>query len=142
MAKKQAKPQPPGANPTPSKRPKARAKGPKAAEASARPPAACGAPPGCAMEELFGRLKAQQGLAKAAANGRALSKSQRKKKAKSKIGKAPPKDSFLDQLTRPGGGLARRNFTPDGLPIYTEAELGIGQGGGTSDCPFDCACCF
>ena len=29
-----------------------------------------------------------------------------------------------------------------GLPIYRESDLRIGQGGGTSDCPFDCSCCF
>lgn len=32
--------------------------------------------------------------------------------------------------------------TADGLRIYTEEELGIGKGGGTPDCPFDCSCCF
>ena len=30
----------------------------------------------------------------------------------------------------------------DGLRIFTEEELKIGQGGGTADCPFDCDCCF
>ncbi|KEP64651.1 UNVERIFIED_CONTAM: hypothetical protein HHA_306195 [Hammondia hammondi] len=34
------------------------------------------------------------------------------------------------------------NRTADGLRIYTEEELGIGKGGGTPDCPFDCSCCF
>jgi hypothetical protein len=29
-----------------------------------------------------------------------------------------------------------------GLNIYREADLRIGQGGGTADCPFDCKCCF
>lgn len=29
-----------------------------------------------------------------------------------------------------------------GLPVYTEEALGIGKGGGTPDCPFDCNCCF
>ncbi len=29
-----------------------------------------------------------------------------------------------------------------GLNIYREADLRIGQGGGTADCPFDCNCCF
>ena len=29
-----------------------------------------------------------------------------------------------------------------GLAIYTEESLGIGQGGGTELCPFDCQCCF
>ena len=30
----------------------------------------------------------------------------------------------------------------DGLAVFTEAELNIGQGGNTEDCPFDCNCCF
>ena len=30
----------------------------------------------------------------------------------------------------------------DGLPIYTAKSLGIGRGGDTPDCPFDCWCCF
>lgn len=29
-----------------------------------------------------------------------------------------------------------------GLHIYTEESLGIGKGGGTEACPFDCECCF
>ena len=29
-----------------------------------------------------------------------------------------------------------------GLNIYREADLRIGLGGGTADCPFDCNCCF
>ena len=33
-------------------------------------------------------------------------------------------------------------FDEDGLPIYTEESLGIGQGGNTALCPFDCECCF
>ncbi|EPT27442.1 hypothetical protein TGPRC2_306195 [Toxoplasma gondii TgCatPRC2] len=41
-------------------------------------------------------------------------------------------------------GLNQRaiNRTADGLRIYTEEELGIGKGGGTPECPFDCSCCF
>ena len=30
----------------------------------------------------------------------------------------------------------------DGLPVYTADELGIGKGGDTKLCPFDCDCCF
>ncbi|EGZ13838.1 hypothetical protein PHYSODRAFT_514237 [Phytophthora sojae] len=33
-------------------------------------------------------------------------------------------------------------YDEDGLPIYTEASLQIGNGGNTKDCPFDCWCCF
>jgi len=29
-----------------------------------------------------------------------------------------------------------------GMPIYSEDDLRIGQGGNSKDCPFDCNCCF
>lgn len=29
-----------------------------------------------------------------------------------------------------------------GLPVYSAAQLGIGRGGNTPLCPFDCDCCF
>lgn len=35
-----------------------------------------------------------------------------------------------------------RPLTDDGLPIFTWQEMGIGRGGDTPDCPFDCDCCF
>ncbi|KAK0548089.1 hypothetical protein OC846_004608 [Tilletia horrida] len=35
-----------------------------------------------------------------------------------------------------------RKRTEEGFPIYTEAELKLGQGGDTPLCPFDCDCCF
>eukprot|EP00917_Polyrhabdina_sp_WS-2016_P018170 GHVP01039202.1.p1 GENE.GHVP01039202.1~~GHVP01039202.1.p1 ORF type:complete len:109 (+),score=21.19 GHVP01039202.1:35-361(+) len=38
--------------------------------------------------------------------------------------------------------FAPRQNTEEGYKIYTEEELGLGKGGGTEDCPFDCNCCF
>lgn len=37
----------------------------------------------------------------------------------------------------------KRRFTSDGLPIYTEEELGMNnpKAGTTPLCPFDCDCC-
>uniref|UniRef100_A0A1J3IVD2 Uncharacterized protein C6G9.01c n=1 Tax=Noccaea caerulescens TaxID=107243 RepID=A0A1J3IVD2_NOCCA len=37
-----------------------------------------------------------------------------------------------------------RKRTEDGLPVYTEDELGFNKAyaGGTPLCPFDCDCCF
>jgi len=39
-----------------------------------------------------------------------------------------------------------RRLTDDGLPIYTDKEMGLGvddqQGGNTAECPFDCSCCY
>ena len=38
------------------------------------------------------------------------------------------------------GLLCRRD--PEGLPVYDPDELGIGKGGDTAACPFDCECCL
>lgn len=35
-----------------------------------------------------------------------------------------------------------REYTEEGFPIYSVEELKLGQGGDTTDCPFDCWCCF
>ncbi len=32
--------------------------------------------------------------------------------------------------------------TDEGIPVYTEEELGMNKGGDTEDCPFDCQCCY
>ena len=36
----------------------------------------------------------------------------------------------------------KRKKTNEGFAVYSEKELRINQGGGTSLCPFDCNCCF
>ena len=33
-------------------------------------------------------------------------------------------------------------YTEEGYKIYSAADLKLGQGGDTPDCPFDCDCCF
>ncbi|CAN0841342.1 Uncharacterized protein C6G9.01c [Linum grandiflorum] len=73
------------------------------------------------------------------------------KKAKSseEKGKGKKKKRMEDEeerrfVDRAGGSKSRRK-TADGLTIYTEEELGLGQsegGGGTGLCPFDCDCCY
>ena len=35
-----------------------------------------------------------------------------------------------------------REMTDDGFYIYSDAEMKVGQGGDTDQCPFDCDCCF
>ena len=39
-------------------------------------------------------------------------------------------------------GNKKVKYTQDGLRIYNTEELGIGKGGETDQCPFDCDCCF
>ncbi|KAH8924300.1 DUF1764-domain-containing protein [Atractiella rhizophila] len=49
--------------------------------------------------------------------------------------KAKPKGEDIDPEVN-------RRRTEDGLKIYAIEELGIGKGGDTDQCPFDCDCCF
>ncbi len=35
-----------------------------------------------------------------------------------------------------------RKITEDGYKVYSLEELGVGKGGDTDLCPFDCECCF
>lgn len=68
-----------------------------------------------------------------------LDASNRPKKMKNKKkDEIQSEDDFADPPSR------RRKKTGDGLAIYTEEELGIGDAdaGGTPLCPFDCSCCF
>ena len=41
-----------------------------------------------------------------------------------------------------GRGDAARFDQPSGLNVYKAHALGLGRGGGTPLCPFDCDCCF
>ena len=78
-----------------------------------------------AAREVRQHAKATKGAAKAAA-----------KAAKIKARKAE------EARARQGRGSGPARYDADGLPIYTTASLGIGGGGDTPDCPFDCDCCF
>lgn len=65
----------------------------------------------------------------------------------SKTDKKEPKQlGKVHKKIRKQGGKAeddgKRRNTNDGLKVYTEAELRIGRGGNSPDCPFDCNCCF
>lgn len=66
------------------------------------------------------------------------------KDAKSKrASKISANDSKKNEKSKKENGGLRKS-TGDGLAIYTEEELGIGNAdaGGTPLCPFDCDCCF
>jgi hypothetical protein len=47
-------------------------------------------------------------------------------------------DEFFDSR----GLLNKKRKKVDGVYVYYLDELGVGQGGGTPDCPFDCKCCY
>ncbi len=63
-----------------------------------------------------------------------------RKKKKTKTKKTAGKS--LEPVEK-SSGLSRKK-TDDGLPVYSEAELGFNkkEAGGTPLCPFDCECCF
>lgn len=66
-------------------------------------------------------------------------KEEGEEKLKIKSSSPTEKDSFGDVR-----GLHKKatRLTDDGLPIWTDKEMKIGQGGDSPDCPFDCECCF
>lgn len=58
-------------------------------------------------------------------------------KPKEKVKVQVPKDDFF------GDSRGARKQTDDGLDIYLDTELKIGEGNGDTElCPFDCQCCF
>ena len=42
----------------------------------------------------------------------------------------------------PMAARVHRFDNPSGYNVYKAQSLGLGRGGGTPDCPFDCMCCF
>lgn len=70
----------------------------------------------------------------------ATSKVEEKKQKKEKLaGKMFEKAKEIDKTAN---AKKVRKTTEDGFKIYTMEELGIGKGGDTELCPFDCDCCF
>jgi hypothetical protein len=57
--------------------------------------------------------------------------------------KAKRKKNAAAGATGKASGPPKRRYTEDGLPIYTEEELGMNnpKAGTTPLCPFDCDCC-
>lgn len=51
------------------------------------------------------------------------------------------KEEEVDSTWADSRGEKRRK-TEDGLLIYNLDELGVGKGGDSKDCPFDCSCCY
>lgn len=57
------------------------------------------------------------------------------------VKKEEPKKKVVKKEASSGAKKPAR-FTEEGFKIYSKEDLKIGQGGDTSDCPFDCNCCF
>lgn len=108
-----------------------------------------------ALDDIFGGLtpKKQQRdaerLAREAADAAAAAEEaaaarKRAKKAKRErvldpvFGEAYDLDSAID----PQNASVHRFDSASGLRVYKAHALGLGTGGGTPLCPFDCKCCF
>lgn len=63
---------------------------------------------------------------------------QKRAERKEKKNEAASNDWFNSRSSKSD----KRSLTDDGLTVYTEEELKLGQGGDTSLCPFDCECCY
>lgn len=58
--------------------------------------------------------------------------------AEKRAAPASADDEFFDSR----GLLNKKRKKVDGVYVYYLDELGVGSGGGTPDCPFDCKCCY
>ena len=89
-----------------------------------------------AIDDLFSQHKKKKDDTESTGGESSTKKSKSEKKTKATTPKQDD-EAFFD--TR--GTAGPRKYV-DGLPVYTVEELGIGKGGDTPDCPFDCDCCF
>ena len=51
-------------------------------------------------------------------------------------------DYDLDRAIDPQNAKVHRHDAASGLRVFKAHDLGLGRGGGTPLCPFDCKCCF
>lgn len=66
-----------------------------------------------------------------------------RKSTKTKAAMQSPQTAAVEEVADVRGDRKQaRPLTEDGLPIYSWQEMGMGQGGDTPECPFDCNCCF
>ena len=77
-------------------------------------------------------------LAKLEAEQKRLEKARRKEAKLSKDNQPLQPKSHIISPYAP----LHRVDAATGLPVYKAAALLVGEGGGTSLCPFDCDCCF
>ena len=47
-----------------------------------------------------------------------------------------------DRVIDPQNAKVHRHDAATGLRVFKAHALGLGQGGGTPLCPFDCKCCY
>uniref|UniRef100_A0A7S0P5U4 DUF1764 domain-containing protein n=1 Tax=Calcidiscus leptoporus TaxID=127549 RepID=A0A7S0P5U4_9EUKA len=97
------------------------------------------------LDDIFGSLGAKRKAAKAAAADAAGSEgSKRKATPKRQVSVDPifGEEYDLDRVIDPQNAKVHRHDAATGLRVFKAHALGLGQGGGTPLCPFDCKCCY
>jgi len=104
------------------------------------------------MDDIFGGLSAAK-QAKRAREAQAAREAAEAAKAEAKRAKAHARREMVrdpvfgeeyDQsmTVDPMSARVHRFDQPSGLNVYKAHHLGLGRGGDTPLCPFDCSCCF
>ena len=104
------------------------------------------------MDDIFGGLSAAK-QAKRAGEAQAAREAAEPAKAEAKRAKAHARREMVrdpvfgeeyDQsmTVDPMSARVHRFDQPSGLNVYKAHHLGLGRGGDTPLCPFDCSCCF
>ena len=105
------------------------------------------------MDDIFGELSAKKSAARELAEAkrreeqeaasRATASHRDAKKRRSKV-KDPVFGEEYDPAARvdPMNARVHRFDNASGLNVFKAHALGLGRGGGTRLCPFDCDCCF
>lgn len=107
---------------------------------------------GGSMEDIFGGLPAakqakrerEAAAAKAAADA-AKAEAKRAKASKRRELVCDPifgEEYDPSLVVDPNNARVHRFDNPSGLNVYKAHHLGLGRGGDTPLCPFDCSCCF
>lgn len=106
-------------------------------------PAGAVAPKPASIDALFDEAKSKQRVKRLEAKKSEQSEEARKRHAKDRKKRAFISDQENKRSRKEFIRAKPLRFDAQlGMRIYSEEALGIGKGGGTKDCPFDCNCCF
>lgn len=88
------------------------------------------------------REEQQRASAKQAAEKAAADKAAKAKKKEKVVDPVFGEEYDLDSMVNPQVARVHRIDQRSGLNVYKAHHLGLGRGGYTQLCPFDCTCCF
>ncbi len=101
-----------------------------------------------ALDDIFAKAKkpsvTKRGAPKNVGTiGNPISSKSDSTKSKASLRKGTCMGSSSDPFALAGRNEKKScDVTEEGWKIYTPAELNIGKGADTTECPFDCSCCF